>query len=491
MPVMLRRHSARPDTELPRQSLIKTQPLSSATVWSTALLIAVLTLIIYLPASQNDFVNWDDDKYVYENEHIRSLDFKFLKWSFGLHMLNWHPLTSISHAIDYSLWGLNPKGHHLTSIFFHGINTFLLFMLIMYLLTNFRSSEPSFPETDNKIVKSNVATSSIAALLFGLHPMHVESVAWIAERKDVLSTFFVLLSLISYSKYVLKKENKKTGKERLYYISSLIFFILALMSKPMAVTLPFILIILDIYPFQRFSFKERVWTQMKLVIEKLPFVFFSIISIILTIIAQLSGGAITSLKTYSVSFRIVTAVRGLSFYLEKMVFPIHLSPFYPLPKNISLLSPEYVFSMILVTSISIFCIWSWKRGRKIYTAIWAYYIVTLLPVIGIVQLGNQAAADRYFYIPSIGPFFLIGLGISTAWKRYYSKERSVFISKKIMVFILISALSLLSMLTLNQIKVWSNSIALWSYELERYPDFWLAYYTAPLPIRVWEITGKH
>jgi len=455
---------------------IKGSLLSSTKIWAAALLVTALTLIIYLPALQNDFVNWDDDKYVYENEHIRFLDFKLLKWSFGFHILNWHPLTLLSHSIDYALWGLNPIGHHLTNIIFHSVNTFLLFILLVYLLTNVRLAKSSFSETNYKTATGNIIAASVAALLFGIHPIHVESVAWVAERKDVLSTFFVLLSLVFYSKYVIKQETKKTNSQPLYYILSFVFFILALMSKPMAVTLPFILIILDIYPFQRFSFKKVFRAHIKLVIEKIPFVFFSLISTILTIMAQHSGGAITSLKVYPLSFRVFVAIRGLSFYLEKMILPIGLSPFYPLPKYPSLQSLENIISIILVFVISIFCIWTWKQGQKIYMTIWVFYVVTLLPVIGIIQLGEQAAADRYSYMPSIGPFFLIGLGISYAWKNHYSPERLTFLGKKIILFMLILIFLTLSILTLKQIKIWNNSITLWSYELERYPDFWLAYY---------------
>jgi len=452
---------------------IKGSPSSITRVWAAALWVTVLTLYIYLPALQNDFVNWDDDKYVYENEHIRSLDFKLLKWSSGFHILNWHPLTFISHSIDYALWGLNPIGHHLTSIILHSVNTFLLYILILYLLTNIRLSKSSFPANDDKSISKNIIAASVAALLFGIHPIHVESVAWVSERKDVLSTFFILLSLISYCKYAVKQEIKK---QSLYYISSLVSFILALMSKPMAVTLPFILVILDIYPFQRIGFKELFRSHKRVVKEKIPFIFFGLISSILTIIAQHSGGAITSIKAYPLSFRIVTAIRGLSFYLEKMILPIGLSPFYPLPNNLSFLSFEHIFSIILVIAISIFCVRAWNRGWKVYMTIWTFYIITLLPVIGIIQLGEQAAADRYSYVPSIGPFLLIGLGISLVWVKYYYKKRAFFLTKITILLVLISILSLLGIQTLKQIRIWNNSITLWSYELKKYPDLWLAYY---------------
>jgi tetratricopeptide (TPR) repeat protein len=452
---------------------IKSSPFSSSRVWAVALWITALTLFIYLPALHNDFVNWDDDKYVYENENILSLDLKLLKWSFGFHLLNWHPLTLISHSIDYALWGLNPIGHHLISIVLHGSNTFLLYILILYLLTDIRLYKSSFYETDNKTIIKNIIVALVAALLFGIHPIHTESVAWVSERKDVLSTFFVLLSLISYRKYV---AIQKTKKKSFYYILSLIFFILALMSKPMAATLPIVLIILDIYPFQRFSFEKVFKAHKKVIMEKIPFFFFSLIVTTLTIIAQYSGGAIVSLKSYPLPFRIAVAIKGLSFYLEKMVFPIGLSPFYPLPKSISFLSFEYIFPIILIILISILCVWTWKRGRKVFAVVWAYYIVTLLPVIGIIQLGGQAAADRYSYIPSIGPFFLIGLGISLVWEKYCFKERVSSFTKIIIFLILISILSLLGMQTLKQLRIWNNSITLWSYELNKYPDLWLAYY---------------
>ncbi len=446
---------------------------SNTGVLIAALLVVALTFLIYSPALQNDFVNWDDDKYVYENQNIRSFDFKFLKWSFGFHILNWHPLTFISHSVDYALWGLNPIGHHLSSIVFHGINTFIFYILILYLLTNIDSSKSYFSQTNDKTEIRNIFAATIASLLFGIHPIHVESVAWISERKDVLSAFFVLLCLIFYCKYVI---NQKPNKQSFHYILSLIFFILALMSKPMAATLPIVLIILDIYPFQRFSFKEAFTTHKKVIMEKMPFFFFSLIVTILTVMAQHLGGAIVSLKSYPLSFRIAVAIKGLSFYLEKMIFPINLSPFYPLPKSIPFLSFEYIFPIILVTLISIFCVWTWKRGRKVFTAVWAYYIVTLLPAIGIIQLGEQAAADRYSYIPTMGPFLLIGLGISLAWEKIHSKGKCSFLSKIAFFILLFFILFKLSVMTSKQIAIWSDSITLWNHVIKTYPDLWLAHY---------------
>lgn len=442
---------------------------SALKIWAVALLIALLTLIIYLPALKNDFVNWDDDKYVYENPYIRSLDLQFLKWIFGFNVLNWHPLTWLSYSIDYALWGLHPMGYHLTNILFHSANTFLVFFFILHLFKNTRMSESHPPPTET----SYVVAASIAALLFGIHPLHVESVAWISERKDMLSMFFVLLSLISYIKYV---RPWKRDTQTIHYVFCLIFFTLAIMSKPIAVTVPGILILLDIYPFQRIKAKGIFTEYRKAVIDKIPFFVLSLATIVLTILAQRSGNAIVSLESYPMLLRIISAVQGLSFYLFKMLLPIGLSPFYPLQKNISLLSFDFVFLLTLPVAVTIFCIYAWKKNCRVFTIIWAYYVITLLPVIGIIQIGEQAAADRYFYMSSLGPFFLLGLGTSLAFKKYYKQHWKSRKGPIVILLLLISIILSLNIITVKQIRVWNNSITLWSHVLENYPDFWLPYY---------------
>ena len=452
----------------------KNSILTSHRVLGTALLITAVTFIIYLPTLQNDFVNWDDDKYVYENQHIRTLDFNFLKWSFGFQILNWHPLTLISHSIDYVIWGLNPIGHHLSSVILHSVNTFLFFILTLFLFTNSRLAIPITSKTDTDMTSKIIATS-VATLLFGLHPIHVESVAWISERKDVLSTFFMLLSLFYYCKYVV---TQKRNNPSMYYILSMFFFVFALMSKPMAVTLPLILILLDIYPFQRLTLKNIFEIPSKVVKEKIPFFFFSLIASVLTIIAQSSGDAIISLKSVPFLSRILISIRGVTFYLEKMIFPVGLAPMYPLPKNISFGSFEYTFSITIVALITVFCLMELKRGRKVFIVVWAYYIITLLPVIGIIQIGEQAVADRYFYIPGMGLFLLIGLGISLIWEKINSQNNGYYTKsiKTIFIFMGIALFLSLSMITVKQIGIWRNSITLWSYELEKYPNLPLAYF---------------
>ena len=447
---------------------MKTLSFLHGRLWTAALLVAVLTFIIYLPALQNDFVNWDDGKYITENKNIQFFDLKLLKWSFtSFYASNWHPLTWLSHAVDYAIWGLNPLGHHLSSIVLHSLNTFLLSIFLVYLILNAKSSESLVSKNDENRFKRAMIAGGVTALLFGIHPVHVESVAWVAERKDVLSVFFVFLSLIFYVKYVVMQRLKK---ETFYYISSLVFFVLALMSKPMAVTLPVMLVILDIYPFQRFSFSKGIEGQKKILMEKIPFFFLSLVSSIITIIAQHAGGAVKSLEDFSLLMRVGIAIRGICFYLLKMVFPVGLYPLYPISWDMYSLVPECIVSSMLVIGITLFCIRAWRKNQKIFLAVWVFYVVTLLPVLGIIQVGSQAAADRYTYIPSIGPFLLIGLGISLVWEKSYVKDRAFILNRKLIILTSILILFLLSVLTVKQIKIWKDSITLWTHELEKYPD---------------------
>lgn len=440
---------------------VKGAPVFGAKIWIISILVAIVTLLIYLPALQNSFVLWDDQEYVYENTHIRHLNAKLFIWMFGFHTSNWHPLTWLSHALDYAIWGLNPLGHHLSSVILHSINAFLVCIFIMYLMLTVRLSRSPTPDTNKNFYTQVMITGGIAALLFGIHPLHVESVAWVAERKDVLSALFMLLSLILYVNYVITQH-------RIRYILCLSFFILALMSKPMAVTLPVILILLDIYPLQRFKFNESITTQKKIIVEKIPFFLLSALSTVLTITAQHTGGAVKTLELFPLADRILVAVRGFSFYLVKMIFPLSLSPYYPYPKNISLLSYEYFVPILLFFIVTIFCICAWKKGWKIFMGVWAYYVITLLPVIGIIQIGEQSAADRYTYIPSIFPFLLLGLGIAAVWKRAHKK---VFV-----LFPIVLALVILGWLTMKQIMVWKDSVTLFTVTIEKFPDHAGAYF---------------
>jgi len=448
-----------------------------------AALVALATFIVYLPALRNEFVNWDDGLYVFLNVHIRSFDASFFRWAFfDFHASNWHPLTWISHAFDYALWSMNPLGHHLTSIILHSINTAFVVVLALKLLGIARQGTPQNPPTSFLTDRTILIAAGVTGSLFGLHPVHVESVAWVAERKDLLCAFFFLLSMMMYVNFVRRQEtgdsreqttdsgNDKAGQRSIFinkhYLLAFGCFVLALMSKPMAVTLPCVLLILDWYPFHRIRSLKTVWAAG---IEKIPFFALSLASSIITIMAQRAGDAIVSLEFTPLSVRVPVAVQSVVEYLGKMLLPMNLIPFYPYPDTVPLFSIKYLLVIGLVVGITAVCVVLVKK-QKLWLSAWGYYVVTLVPVLGIVQVGGQSMADRYTYLPSLGPFLIMGL--CAAW----IAEKVPLIIRKGMLMTIVrvaGALCLvisLSYLTVKQIAVWRNSVGLWTYIIGKEPE---------------------
>jgi hypothetical protein len=438
--------------------------------YSVAGLVAVITCAVYLTSLQNEFVEWDDSIYVYENLHVRSLDISFFRWAFlDFHAGNWHPLTWISHAVDYALWGLNPWGHHLTNIILHSLNASIVVLLIMGLIEALRKTtiEHERPLKERMTLLVGGATG----ILFGLHPIHVESVAWVAERKDLLCALFFLLSMSAYAKYgtLAHAETPHPRSESRFlkklYLLSLGSFTLALLSKPMAVTLPVCLLMLDWYPLKRIQSFRTFWIAF---VEKLPFLALSLVSSILTILAQAAGKSIVPIEYAPVSTRMLVASKALMVYLGKMLVPLNLIPFYPYPSDVSLLSFDYLSAVVLVLGITTVCIVVIK-GHEPLLSVWGYYVVTLMPVLGIVQVGNQFLADRYAYLPSLGPFLLVGLAVAWLFEKvnelkHWSRPATLLCAAAA-ICILVS----LSYLTVKQIGVWQNSISLWTYVINKEP----------------------
>ncbi|HUK99222.1 MAG TPA: tetratricopeptide repeat protein [Nitrospirota bacterium] len=436
-------------------------------------LISLLTFIIYLPALQNKFVAWDDNIYVFDNHYIRSLNLEFFKWAFSnFFAANWHPLTWISHALDYSVWGLNPLGHHLTNIIFHAVNTFVV-VLLMFRLLETRQEPKMSSEAPGFLTERTILTAAgITGLLFGLHPLHVESVAWVSERKDLLCALFYLLTIIMYINHLNVREHQITQKKiksfvsTKYYFSSCGFFILALLSKPMAVTLPVVLLILDWYPFQRIpsfqAFRQAV-------VEKIPFLALSLFSSIITILAQRAVGATWLTEAIPLPARVLVGAKSLPAYLWKMLWPLDLVPYYPYPEHISILSFEYLSAIGLVIGITVVCIVLAKK-QKLWLTVWGIYVVMLLPVLGIVQVGNQSMADRYMYLPSLGPFLILGL--TTGWisKKVNRLQKWRLVTKASVASAAVLVFAALSFLTYTQIDIWENDIDLWSYVIRREPE---------------------
>lgn len=475
--------------------------LKSAGKYYFAAAVAFLTFIIYLSSLRNGFLWWDDNLYVFENSKITSFNLDLFRWSFlNFHASNWHPLTWISHALDYAIWGLDPRGHHLTNNILHSLNTALVVVLVFNVFqlrhTNTSRNCPGPADGNASGTAISVSTAIIIAvttgLLFGLHPLHVESVAWISERKDLLCAFFFLLSLNAYLKYATavpslqsaeeaaggQRDGKDNGRGRDIntsifdekYLLCLLLFVLALLSKPMAVSLPLVLLILDWYPVKRI---RSLKTFVIALIEKAPFLALCVVSSVLTIRAQEAGGALSLNENASLSNRLTVAAWSLFAYLRKMILPIDLMPYYPYPNEISISSPRYLVPVILTGLVTVLVFAAAKKNR-LWAAAWSYYCVTLIPVLGIVQVGNQSMADRYTYLPSLGPFLLAGLLSGIMVERIAaSKRANAALAGCALAGIFVT--TGLGYLTSEQIEIWQNDRTLWSYAIQRNPSLALGY----------------
>lgn len=423
-----------------------------------AALAGVVTFIVYLPSLQNGFVNWDDYDYIVENPILKHVDLSYVKWAFMPGSLNnyWQPVTLLSYAVDFLILGFNPSQYHLTNIIFHSLNTALVFMLAMrlYAARAHRQRKGGAPDA------RTLAAGFTAALLFGLHPLRVESVTWIAERKDVLYAFFFILSIIAYLKYLLPGQPRKA----LFYVLSLVCFILSVMSKPMAVTLPAALFIVDWFPVGRFSDAAgRVRAVKAAALDKLPFLAVSAASAALTLTTHTKGSVMLSFDFLPFGTRILVAVRGLAFYLYKFMAPTGLSPLYEYTADISILNPQYAASITAFFALSAVCVLTVKRYGFLMAA-WLFYLVTLLPVSGILQIGRQAAADRFTYVPLLGISLAAGFALAFLADRAGKRH---FIA--VMAAVIVPAAGALAYLTVKQEAVWKDSVTLWTQAIEQYP----------------------
>ena len=345
--------------------------------------LVILTVAAYWQVLGNGFVDYDDDEYVYANKNLQQgITLQGLKWAFNVgYAGNWHPVTWMSHLVDYRLFGTEPMGHHAVNLLFHILNAILL-LLVLSRMTG------------------SVWRSAFVAALFAVHPLHVESVAWISERKDVLSAFFWLLTMGAYVLYSEKPSVKR-------YLPMLVLYALGLMAKPMLVTLPFVLILLDYWPLGRLGKGKN--SVRRLILEKLPLFALAVGSSVLTMIAQRRGEAVADFGDLSLGVRIANAVVSYAAYMYKMFWPAKLAFFYPHPTE-SLSTGTVALAVLLLAGISVLVL-RFARSRPYLAFGWLWYLVTLLPVIGVVQVGKQAMADRYTYVPLIGLFVMIAWGI--------------------------------------------------------------------------------
>ena len=483
--------SQAPNTEGGPEPAAWTQKLQRPGV--LCVLLAVVTLAVYLPVARHGYVNYDDSDYVTSNAQVQSgLKWENVVWAFQSgHASNWHPLTWISHMLDIQLFGQNPGVHHLVSVAMHIANTLLLFLLLRR-ITGLRHAGvqgcapagcvSGLPDSKTSVTASATQVgalwrSYLVAALFALHPLHVESVAWVSERKDVLSGFFFLLTLLAYARYAqCRMQNAEcritqhaarntdegsliTDHRSLFYLLSLVLFALGLMSKPMLVTVPFVLLLLDYWPLQR-------WRQIapwRLVAEKAPFFLLAVGSCVVTFMVQRRGGAVSTVL--SLGARIANALVSYVRYLGKTFLPNDLSVLYPHPGHWPMWQVIACAAVLLAVLAAV--LWL-ARSRPYLPMGWLWFCGMLVPVIGLVQVGIQSMADRYTYLPLIGLFIILVWGLADLVPPRPWRAQALTVAS---VFLCLAC----ALLTWRQVGIWRDSEALFRNAVRVTRDNYLAY----------------
>lgn len=418
--------------------------------------LAIAVLAVFWQVHSFEFVQYDDDRYVSNNKHILSgLRVENVIWVFtSVHGGNWHPITGLSHILDCQLFGPNAGRHHLVNLLIHIINTLLIFVI-------FRQ------------MTGALWASAFVAACFGLHPLHVESVAWISERKDVLSTLFWLLTIAAYFRYV---KMPSIGR----YLLTLMFFALGLMAKPMVVTLPFVLLLLDYWPLGRLElfgtdksnnrkkpFAIDKWKNFwKLVLEKVPFFVLSAIFCAITIFVQSGTGAVKDTEQFSLSVRMANAVVSYGRYIGKMIWPAELAFFYPHPHEKIIY--WQLFGVFILLVVLTFLVMRESARHKYLLTGWFWYLGTLVPVIGLVQVGGQSMADRYTYIPFVGLFIVVAWGTNELLAKWRYKKPVLLLSSLAVILIL-------AVLARWQVGYWRDSMSLFEHAIRVTEGNYVAY----------------
>ncbi|HOK07660.1 MAG TPA: tetratricopeptide repeat protein [Syntrophales bacterium] len=398
--------------------------------------LVLLVLYVYAPVFKFGFIFYDDQLYVTDNRYVKGgLTPEGIRWAFtNGDVGHWHPLTWLSHMADVELFGLDPAFHHGMNLFLHLLNTLLLIVLLEALTGDFWRA---------------LAVSA----LFALHPINVESVAWVTERKNVLSATFWFLTLLLYTAQV-----RRGGL--VHYLGTLFVFALGLMAKPMLVTVPFVLLLLDYWPLGRWG--EGIRSLGKLIAEKMPFFVLTALSVWATLHASVVGGSLRSWEEFPLADRLQNLVLAYGIYLRKLLWPADLAVFYPFPKAFS---PSVVFfSGCLLTTLTWFA-WARRRSLPFLIVGWLWYLGTLLPVIGIVQVGSQAMADRYAYIPAIGLFAALAWGMPALFKRIVSPEKANY-WKWSLSAVTIGVCLALAVSASRQVDYWRDNLTLFTRALE-------------------------
>jgi protein O-mannosyl-transferase len=394
--------------------------------------LALVTFALYWPVTGFEFNNYDDAQYITENPQIHSgLTGENILWAFTTgYASNWHPLTWLSHLLDCQLYGLNPGGHHFTNLLFHVVNTLLLFGLL-------------------RRMTGAVWRSAFVAALFALHPMHVESVAWVAERKDVLSAFFGLVTLWAWWSYV------QTPSWRRYALA-LFLFALGLMSKPMLVTLPLLMLLLDFWPLRRAQPEKPLLGYAPLLTEKIPFFALTIASCVITFLVQRAGGAVVLANMIAPEKRAANAVVSYVRYILKLLWPQNMAVIYPYPAHIPWW--QVAGAGLLLAAISIIALRAAQRRSYLIVG-WLWFVISLVPVIGLVQVGVQSIADRYTYLPAIGLFIMAAWGTA----EHFAARPG---AKPVLASAAGVVLAACFLVSMHQLQYWRDSFALFNHAID-------------------------
>jgi Flp pilus assembly protein TadD len=424
------------------RSIAAKSVFSGSAFW-VSLILVVAVLVVYAPVRQYGFVTVDDPIYVSSNPTVSGgLTWSGLAWAFTTGFgCNWHPVTWLSHMLDVQIYGMNAGLQHVTNVFLHVANTLLLFWLLIRMT-------------------GAIGRSAFVAGLFALHPLHVESVAWIAERKDVLSTLFWMLTILAYVAYVRRPR-------LIRYLLVLVLFVLGLMAKPMLVTLPFVLLLLDVWPLKRVALtsdssdpsasgsSRRAW--LRLIVEKAPLLVLAAASSVVTYIVQQRGGAVNGngIIPFPWNLRVVNAVTSYIAYIGKMLWPARLAALYPCPRSISVWG--VIGACLVLAGVSVAVVWMARRRPYLIVG-WLWYLGTLVPVLGLIQVGDQSMADRYTYVPLIGLFIMVAWGASDACGCRPSWQRAM------------AALAAIALIGCGisaraQVQTWESSTTLWEHTL--------------------------
>ena len=413
--------------------------------------LAVAVGIIFGQTLTFSFVNYDDDTYVYDNPEItHGLTLKGILWAFThIHSYNWHPLTTLTHMFDCQVYGLHPWGHHLDNILLHGMAAILLFLLLQQMT-------------------SALWRSAFVAAVFAIHPLHVESVAWISERKDVLSALFFMLTLMAYVRYAQKQES--AGRKALPFLFSpsywltLLLFGLGLMSKPMLVTLPFLMLLLDYWPLRRFAFHDLSSAKGQLLLEKVPLLLLSAASCVITIWAQKAG--VISFERIAFPSRVANALVSYAHYVWHMVYPVDLAVFYPLPAS-HLTEWRVGVSVLFLSLVSAGIALGYRKHPFLLVG-WLWYLGMLVPVIGLIQVGSQAMADRYTYLPQIGLYIIVAWGAVDLCRSWRYRRALIGVGAT-------TIFATLLVLAYVQTTYWKNSASLMTHAIACTPDNFVAH----------------